>query len=203
MQPREKYTAINILLIITVIILSLLLLRVWMEPVEIPVIAKVAKERVAVEHGTPLRPPSYYNVIVAKDLFNPFRQGAAAQSQLSAKPLPTMQPGDLTLVGTILLADKKLAIIDIKSSKQEPRSYSVGDTIGGFVIKDITEDKVVLYGSAGMQALQIRGDNFSGGESQAPNTGGVRTVLQRQRRVSPKKLKSRPPQRQRQQTQRR
>ena len=108
MQLREKYTAINIILILAATTLCVMLVRVWTTSVDRPVAVKVVKEKVRAKRGRPMLQTSNYNVIVAKDLFNPLRQGSTGQSADNNMALPVILPKEFTVVGTVLLADKKL-----------------------------------------------------------------------------------------------
>jgi len=90
---------------------------------------------------------THYNIVVQKDLFLPSRHrnmslggGSRMQPTVAVKA-----PQGLTLVGTVLLSDKKLAIILSNKIKGKSASYKIGDSIEGFTVKGIEKDKVVLY----------------------------------------------------------
>ena len=75
------------------------------------------------------------------DLFQPDRK-LPAEKAPEAKQ--TVQPGNTPrLFGTIILGDKKTAILEDPDTKAT-KIYSINDSIAGYVVSEISSNKVVL-----------------------------------------------------------
>lgn len=105
-----------------------------------------------------------YGVIAEKNLFHPERKIVVktAETQPPPPPPPPEEIPDLILYGTVVSSRLRLAYIEEKNKKRprplrqarakeqekegkEQRIFQVGETIGGFTLKEITEDSVILF----------------------------------------------------------
>jgi len=97
---------------------------------------------------------SSYDVIVSKNLFHPSRS-------MNKKPAEAAQPVSKNelpqLFGTIILKDKKLAILEDKSTKKSTL-YKIDESVSGFVIAQILENKVVLQKDGELIEVNLRED---------------------------------------------
>ncbi len=162
----RKYRLINFVFLFIVVIFCVWILTIWLRPHELPGYSEKNK-KVFAEYqnkGEKIHPSSFYNIITEKDLFSPSRQRykevqkqeVAKQSAPVILSQPKKPPPQLILVGTVLHADKKTAIISSASTMHRPSSFGVGDAIEGFVIKDIQDESVILEGEGEVLEVFMR-----------------------------------------------
>lgn len=170
MRFKFKERTLNLILVALVGVACIGLFRVWRSAPSLKPLTEnksVAKELI---EKRKLRPLLYsYNIVVEKDLFLPSRYRDTALPRAGgARHTGTLQvPRELVLVGTVLLSDKKLAIMVTNKAKGKSASYKIGDSIAGFTVKGIERDKVVL-GKFGQTAeLILKGTKYSGAMSSA------------------------------------
>ncbi len=141
----RNYFLINLLLITIICFLGIELYKVIDRTVEIPTINSVEKYAEGKKKKDEKRRdkksnyPSF-NVIAKKDLFRPSRTAPLAVSAKAEKPLPKNTP---KLFGTIILNDLKTAILEDSDTKTT-KNYQINDSISGYVVSEIHENKVVL-----------------------------------------------------------
>ncbi|MCX8026574.1 MAG: hypothetical protein N3A62_01790 [Thermodesulfovibrionales bacterium] len=99
-----------------------------------------------IEEFKPL-PLNDYLVISDLNLFHPDRKIPPLQPQKVELPKP-----DLVLYGTLISTDTKIAYIeDLKAPVTTPgrgkrqKAMKIGESIGGFVLKEIHPDRIVLF----------------------------------------------------------
>jgi len=90
-----------------------------------------------------------YAIISEKNLFRPDRKEWVIENPDSEIVDKKVNPDELELYGTIIIGDKKSALIHEKKSKRKDKNekaeiYSLGDYIGGYVVSAIDEKRVVL-----------------------------------------------------------
>ncbi len=88
-----------------------------------------------------------YAIISEKNLFRPDRTGWDIEKPETKMMDKKVDIDKLSLYGTIIIGDKKSALIhDKKAKKKDKKSelYSLGDYIGGYVLAAIDEKRVVL-----------------------------------------------------------
>lgn len=88
-----------------------------------------------------------YAVISEKNLFRPDRTEWIIEKPDAKIVDKKINPDKLELYGTIIIGDKKSALIHEKKSKKKDKKtevYSLGDYIGGYVVSAIEEKRVVL-----------------------------------------------------------
>lgn len=108
------------------------------------------------------RGSSSYDVIASKNLFHPSR------SSINKKPPEVTRPvskNDIPqLFGTIIMDDKKLAILEDQSTKKSIL-YKVNDSVSGFIVSQILENKVILKKGGESIEVNLRADK----KFKAPN----------------------------------
>lgn len=88
-----------------------------------------------------------YAVISEKNLFRPDRTEWVIEKPDAKIVDKKVDPNKLELYGTIIIGDKKSALIHEKKSRKKDEKteiYSLGDYIGGYVVAAIDEKRVVL-----------------------------------------------------------
>lgn len=88
-----------------------------------------------------------YAIISEKNLFRPDRKEWIIEKPDAKMVDKKIDTSKLELFGTIIVGDKKGALIHDKQAKKEEKRtniYSLGDYIGGYVISAIDEKRVVL-----------------------------------------------------------
>jgi type II secretory pathway component PulC len=149
---------VNLLLIIIISILGLRLYKAWVRPLELSIeVSQEQKDKEDVQETKKTEERrldiSYYDIISQKDLFRPSRSGISGTSTgipLSPKNMPK-------LFGTIITAGEKSALLEDPITKKT-RLYHVNDTLAGFIVYDIQEDKVVLSKEGRLIEVSLRED---------------------------------------------
>ncbi len=102
-----------------------------------------------------------YKIISEKNLFRPDRSEWIIEKTDSDLPQKEVDPDKLELFGTIIVGDKKSALIYKEKPREkgkrtrksrsrrgskpgETELYSLGDYIGGYIVSEIEEKRVVL-----------------------------------------------------------
>jgi hypothetical protein len=96
-------------------------------------------------------PPEAFAEIDARPMFSPARKGIATAATGEA----TTQPPDVTLVGIIVDAQDRMAMLRTPGSPLA-NAFRVGATISGWQLSEIAPDRIVL--SAGAARDEIRLD---------------------------------------------
>ncbi len=144
---------LNFLLLAGLLLLNLLLVaavgRVWFGGEEAP---QEARGRVALPQVQPLKtrePQERFQVVVAKDLFSPERQGGAA-----AGPVRLAGTEDFQLLGTLIVgADRAALIAQGPKGRQKIQVVREGEQWQGVRLVEISKDAVVLEGKDGRRTL--------------------------------------------------
>lgn len=148
-MPR-RYFLINLAFLVIAIFLGFKLYKAFSKPLDIPVQASEKIQRPKTEEnintGTELN-ISNYETIVQKDLFRPSR--SAAPPEMS---FPLEKP---KLFGTIIMGSGKSAILEDPITKTK-KQYNLNDSVSGFIISDIQEDRVVLLRGAEKIEVMLR-----------------------------------------------
>ncbi len=150
-MPRNLFL-INLIMIIMIGLLGYWFYKVWVRPLDLPV--KAGQENVVPDEdadGNMKRPmdKAAYDIIAQKDLFRPSRTASNAESvpaSVSAGDAPK-------LFGTIIKNDIKMAILEDPSSKTT-KIYNVNDSVAGFRVSEILQDKVVLM--RGNEKIEVK-----------------------------------------------
>jgi type II secretory pathway component PulC len=151
----RNYFLINVLLVIIISVLGFKFYEVATHRVELPT-SQVAQEKQAgvptVKHAQSSVNAASYDVISDLDLFRPSRS-PAERKEVKTQKGPLKDPPKL--FGTIILNKLKTAILEDPDTKST-KNYSVNDTVAGYVITDILQDKVVLQRDGETYEVKLR-----------------------------------------------
>lgn len=95
-----------------------------------------------------------FNVISKKDLFKPSRSSSSAVEGTKNEEISKDMP---KLFGTIIINENKTAILEDPSSKST-KTYRINDSVAGYVITDILEEKVVFSANGEKIVVKLRED---------------------------------------------
>jgi len=133
---------LNLALGLVALLIAGALAKTWVAPtpsISGPSASKALQESVAVAFSRAARPPlEQFDSLLEK---NPFKQPPPAPA---GRPtlIPPIPPRPLpTLSGTILVGDDWRAIV---SDKGKAEIYAIGQEVGGGVITEIKEDRILL-----------------------------------------------------------
>ncbi len=154
------------------------------------------------------------SVIIENNLFDPDRTKWSRQKKKkpkkSEKPKPRKNLANvdrIVLFGTVL-SDKKCAVLNIKGGKgkRDNDLYMIGDYIGGYLVSDITEKKVVLTDEYSDQQFnifvnegkkrrkavktKITKESWKKPENQKKRSAKKKSTANRQKKVKPKKART-------------
>jgi type II secretory pathway component PulC len=186
----RNYFVINIVLIVIIAVLGLKLYKVIAYSIEIPAEAGVKhprEESVDIKRANNNLKGKSFQVISEMDLFRPSRTPVLSTD--TSKPQTPKNPPKL--FGTILLNNKKTAILEDPETKTT-RNYHINDSVAGYVIADILEDKVVFFTDGDKVEVRLR-DNKGVKPSRRPKYKPP-TGQEKQKRV-PKRPVRRAPRR--------
>jgi hypothetical protein len=147
----------------------------------------------------PLAAAESYDIISKKNLFRPDRSEWVIDKQESKLAEKKIDPDKLELFGTIIVGDKKSALIYNKKAKvkvkrrrnikaKKTELYTLGDYLGGYIISAIEEKRVVLDFYGEKVTLNLH-------EGKEPTKGDYTPLEEKKpkakRRPKPKKRKAR------------
>lgn len=182
----RNYFLINTILLVVTGLLCFRLYEVWTQPSVISFNVPVSQsdgdgDMQKTSRKSGVRADSY-NIITSNNLFHPSRS-------VVQRNIETQKPVSLDkkpqLFGTIIMANKKIAILEEPSTKKS-RSYHINDNIAGFIISDILQNKVILQ--RGDQSVQI-------GLREDKKVTPVKQITKRKRTVRKKAQRRRRPRR--------
>jgi hypothetical protein len=174
---RYLYRNINplnillLLLIVSIVVFAVMpLFRAKVRYALPAVKTKVVQEANLAKESTPAASPADFMVVSENNLFHPERKIPPEKKEEKALPKP-----ELVLYGTIVSEDLTVAYLeDKKSPKTSPgrgKRQTVarkGDIFGGFVLRDIEQDRIVL--SRGEEVMVVRLTE-AGKHRETPTTG--------------------------------
>jgi len=133
---------LNLALGLVALLIAAALAKTWIAPtpsISGPSASKALQESVAVAFSRAARPPlEQFDSLLEK---NPFKQPPPAPAvRPGSTPIPPPRPLP-TLSGTILVGDDWRAIV---SDKGKAEIYAIGQEVGGGVITEIKEDRILL-----------------------------------------------------------
>lgn len=137
----RNYFLINVLLIILAGFLGYKFYGVLSYSVAMPsgpAVTAVEKKAAVVGIDEGLN-TAQFDVITNSDIFRPSRTAVLPESVLNEKAAPKDPP---KVFGTVILGNNKTAILEDPDTKTT-KTYRINDTIAGYVITDILEDRVV------------------------------------------------------------
>jgi type II secretory pathway component PulC len=153
----RNFLVINLVLFIIACFLGAELYGTLIRRMEVPTEPPVAAEKKAAkddEKKPQFTRPKSYDVIASANLFNPDRTSKKEEEKVAATPPPKNQP---KLFGTIIIGEKKLAILEDPGTR-ERKTFGISESVGGYVVSGISEDKVVLSWSGEEVTIRLRED---------------------------------------------
>jgi type II secretory pathway component PulC len=153
----RNYFLLNLLLIVVIGFLGNKLYDVVKYRAEMPAEAvpgEVRKEDTAAGHTEKTLDENAFEPISVLDLFRPSRTAPSVENKAAEKP---PLPSPPKLFGTVILNDNKTAILE-QSDTKTTKVYRINDTISGYKVLEIHEDKVVLLGNDEKVEVRLRDD---------------------------------------------
>ena len=180
----RNYFALNLLLILIAAFLGIRLHNVLTSDIEIPTKATaISPRKIENKH---IRKGAHsdslsYDVITSKNLFHPSR------SSMNKKPLEIAQPVTKSeipqLFGTIITNEKKLAILEDRTTKKS-NLYKVNASVSGFIVSQILENKVILLNGGESIEVDLRADKkFKAPKRIQARRKTIRKAPERRRRL--------------------
>jgi len=153
----RNYFLLNLLLILIILVLGVKLYNILAYSPEIPLTASVSevqKKDADIKGKGKVVNDSEYDIISRLDLFRPSRS-ASAKEDKKIETAPLKNPPKL--FGTVILNDIKTAILEDPDSKKT-KVYRIDDSIAGYRVSEILENKVVLSGNGDKVEVRLRDD---------------------------------------------
>ncbi|UCD35884.1 MAG: hypothetical protein JSU90_03360 [Nitrospiraceae bacterium] len=153
----RNYFLINILLVLVIGILGYKLYGILSEPEEIPseaTVRELPKGEGAVKVQEPPLGDSAFENIAKLDLFRPSRSSSGREGK---KTEPAVLKEPPKLFGTVILNDLRTAIIEDPDSGKT-KVYRLDDSISGYKISEIHENRVVLLRDGDKVEVKLRED---------------------------------------------
>lgn len=149
----RNYFFINLFLLVIVCFLGIKFYEAYTRTTDIPkeaAVKQIQKESEQVKSEERPIDPSLFQIISNMDIFRPAR--SPYKEDASQQALPKIPP---RLFGTIILGGEKTAILEDPNTKST-RTYSVNEQIGGYVISEILEDRIVLSSNGEKSEVRLR-----------------------------------------------
>jgi hypothetical protein len=161
--------------------------------VDIPLEPEMAAENmedVKVKHREKVVSEASFKIIRDQDLFRPSRSAPSkTREKIEKVAAPKNTP---RLFGTIILGDNKTAILEDSETKTT-KTYRVNESVSGFVVSEILEDKVILLSGSEKVEVRLRDDKGIKSKRKPKYKSRSRRPTQKSRAVSRKKPKPRRP----------
>jgi hypothetical protein len=151
----RNYFLLNLLLILIIGALGFKLYNVIAYTETVPSessVKDVPKTASAVQRRDNAISESTFDVISRLDLFNPSRSASQVKDKKVEKA-PLKNPPKL--FGTIILHENKTAILEDPETKST-KVYRINDSVAGYTVSDILEDKVILTGNGDKFEVKLR-----------------------------------------------
>jgi len=153
----RNFLLINVVLFIVVCFLGVELYGTLKRRMDVPTEPPLRAEKTAAqvdEKGTQFVRPKSFDIIASANLFNPSRTSSKEEEKVAITPPPKNQP---KLFGTIITGDRKMAILEDPVTR-ERKTFGLNESVGGYIILEIAENKVVLSWSGEKVTVQLRED---------------------------------------------
>ena len=155
-MTNRYFTIVNILLITIAVYFSISafykITSHQLDPVNPTKVT--SKRQIASLEDEPLRPLTYYQTIVERNLFNTLKNKTAQPIPIKVETLKQTEL-NLKLWGTVTgLAGKPYAVIEEAKGRQQ-NLYRVGDTVQNATVKMILREKVILSVNGKDEILEI------------------------------------------------
>lgn len=149
----RNYFLINIILLVIIGFLGSKFYKVYSHTFEIPsetAVKQIQKETAQVRSEVMASDATRFQVISNMDLFRPSR--TPYKEEVKQQEAPRVPP---RLFGTIIIGSEKTAILEDPNTKLT-HMYRLNESIGGYVVSDILEDKVVLSWNGEKSEVRLR-----------------------------------------------
>ena len=149
----RNYFLINLMLLVIIGFLGFRFYKVYSLPFEVPAepaAKRVLKETAPVKSNDKVLDASRFQIISNLDLFRPAR--TPYKEDAKQQEAPRIPP---RLFGTIIFGNEKTAILEDPATKAT-HIYRVKDSIGGYVVSEILEDRVVLSWNGEKSEVRLR-----------------------------------------------
>lgn len=157
----KSYLLLNLLLALFITLLGVRLHAVLTTNFEIPMQARAAtvanmdkKAEEQSKEQSAYRTKSSYDLIASNNLFHPSRSSVEDSPQIAT---PVSESEIPQLFGTIIMGDRKLAILEDKAAKKSSL-YEVNDSVSGFLVAQIGLDRVILQRGGESIDVNLRTD---------------------------------------------
>ncbi len=192
----RNYFLINLLLITVISFLGIELYKVMDYSVEIPSLVDMEKvhkkKKVEEERRTKKKINiNSFNVISQKDLFRQSRTALLLKNEKVEKSLPKNAP---KLFGTIILNEFKTAILEDPDTRTT-KNYGINDSIAGYTVSEILENKVILLFNDEKVEVKLR--DSKGIKTKQRRSPRTRTTTRNVKRSKPKRVPRKTPTRRR------
>lgn len=145
----NRYKIINTCLAAACVLLLIWSAKIWFGRGVMPAPPSAGGKKAFWRYTEDIVPPqASFDVISKKNVFSRTRGSVERASETyAARPKAPLKPvPKLTLVGTMMMGEASRAMINADASGKGTSSYGIGDSIDGFVVKEIQTDKVLLEG---------------------------------------------------------
>lgn len=169
----RNYFFVNLVLVIIITFLGIELYKVFAYSVDIPSGPEIQTEEKSVTDNKRKEAALHegsFQIISNMNLFSPARSAPLIKKDKTAKAGPKNAP---RLFGTIILNSIRTAILEDPDTKTT-KTYRVNESVAGFVISEILEDKVVLLSDGEKVEVRLREDK------------GIKTSTRTTSRVRPR-----------------
>jgi type II secretory pathway component PulC len=194
----RNYFFINLILVIIIGFLGFELYKVFAYSVDIPTELTSQKDNSVEDAETKYTEKTLkrdmFDVIAENDLFRPSRS-----APLSTERKPEVAPSTTPpkLFGTIIINNDKTAILEDPETKTT-RTYRINESIAGYIVSDIYEDKVVLLRDGEEIEVKLREDKgIKSSKRRSVRQPPARRTIKREPRRKPRPV---PPRRSPQRT---
>lgn len=187
----RNYFFINMCLVFVIGLLGFKLYNVSAYTVEIPAsseIEDVKKDSIKTKHKEGVFNESSFQIISKMDLFRPSRKPPAVKEEKKMKETP--KKNIPRLFGTIILGDIKSAILEDPDSKTT-KSYRINESVSGFTVAEILEDRVVLLSGSEKVEVRLRDEKGIKSKKRSTYKSRSRRQSQKSRRTPRSKPKTR------------
>ena len=154
----RNYFLINMLLVIMLGFLGFRLYNVVTYSMDLPAGAAVEEGQkskdVDIKFNGNVPDKASFQIISQKDIFRPSRTAYVTDAGTTAKNGPIVYP---KLFATIIRGSDSIAIMEDPGTKKT-RPYSINNTVAGFQILQILEDRVVLLSGDEKVDIKLRAD---------------------------------------------
>lgn len=149
----RNYFLINLILLVIIGFLGSKFYKVYSHTYEVPsetAAEQIRKERTQARSEDMAFDATPFQIISNMDLFRPSR--TPYKDEVKQQEAPKIPP---RLFGTIIIGSEKTAILEDPNTKLT-RMYRLNESISGYVLSDILEDKVVLSWNGEKSEVRLR-----------------------------------------------